>query len=77
MCSSDLRLPAAALLVTWGALTNRRWTVPAAATLALPVPWFSGLAILACLPALNRPELAPRQGRDLPSAIPAAQPRLA
>ena len=71
-----LRLPAAALLVVWGGLTDRRWTVPAAATLALPVPWFSGLAILACLPALNRPELAPKTpDRTLASAIPATQPR--
>jgi hypothetical protein len=52
-----LRLPAAALLVAWGGLTDRRWTVPAAAALALPVPWFSGLAILAAIPALDRPEL--------------------
>lgn len=55
-----LRLPAAALLVAWGALTNRRWTVPAAAVLSLPVLWFSGLAILAALPALDRPELLER-----------------
>jgi Glycosyltransferase family 87 len=55
-----LRLPAAALLVAWGGLTDRKWTVPAAAALALPVPWFSGLAILAALPALDRPELAAR-----------------
>jgi hypothetical protein len=70
-----LRLPAAALLVTWGGLTDRRWTVPAAATLALPVPWFSGLAILACLPALNRPELAPRRRRQpVTPALPSAEP---
>lgn len=64
-----LRLPAAAVLVAWGGLTNRRWTVPAAAALALPVPWFSGLAILAALPALNRQGLAPR-----PIASSARQP---
>lgn len=52
-----LRLPAAALLVVWGALRDQRWTVPAAAALAIPVPWFSGLAILAAIPALARPEL--------------------
>jgi hypothetical protein len=69
-----LRLPAAALLVAWGGLTNRRWTVPTAATLALPVPWFSGLAILACLPALNRPELAPRADRNMPLVVAATQP---
>ena len=52
-----LRLPAAAALVVWGALRDRRWTVPAAAALAVPVPWFSALAILAAIPALARPEL--------------------
>ena len=44
-----LRLPAAAALVIWGGLTDRRWTVPVAATLALPVLWVSGFAICAAL----------------------------
>jgi Protein of unknown function (DUF2029). len=55
-----LRLPAAALLVAWGGLTDRRWTVPAAAALGLPVLWFSGLAILAAIPALDRAQLQDR-----------------
>ncbi|HEV8516189.1 MAG TPA: glycosyltransferase 87 family protein [Candidatus Limnocylindrales bacterium] len=42
-----LRLPLAALLVAWGARTDRRWTVPVAVTLALPVLWIHGLATLA------------------------------
>ncbi len=42
-----IRLPAAALLVTWGARTNRPWTLPTAAMLALPVLWMVGLAMLA------------------------------
>jgi hypothetical protein len=33
----------------WGALTDRRWTVPLAATLALPVLWVSGFAICAAM----------------------------
>jgi hypothetical protein len=41
-----LRLPAAALLVIWGARTNRPWTLPAASMLALPVLWLVGLAML-------------------------------
>jgi hypothetical protein len=70
-----LRLPVAAVLVAWGGRTDRRWTVPAAATLALPVPWFSGLAILACLPALDRPELAPRPRRQpVTTALAATEP---
>ena len=41
------RLPVALALVAWGAHTDRRWTVPVAATLALPVLWIHGLAMLA------------------------------
>jgi hypothetical protein len=63
-----IRLPAAALLVAWGGLTDRRWTVPAAAALGLPVLWFSGLAILAAIPALDRPQLRERQPIRLRSA---------
>jgi hypothetical protein len=44
-----LRVPAALALVSWGGLTDRRWTVPLAATLALPILWPSGLAVLAAL----------------------------
>jgi hypothetical protein len=42
-----LRLPIAALIVTWGALTNRRWTVPLSAALAVPALWPGSFAILA------------------------------
>lgn len=52
-----VRFPAAIVLVAWGARTDRRWTVPVAATMALPAVWLGGLAILAALPALDRPEL--------------------
>lgn len=44
-----LRLPAAALVVIWGARTDRAWTVPVAATLGLPILWPTGFAILAAL----------------------------
>jgi hypothetical protein len=44
-----VRLPAAVALVAWGARTDRRWTVPLAATLALPILWVSGFAICAAL----------------------------
>ena len=56
-----VRLPVAGLLVAWGGLTDRRWTVPVAATLALPILWPSGFAVLAALwPILQRrPELEP------------------
>ena len=44
-----LRLPIAAIVVAWGALTDRRWTVPVSAFLALPVIWPSGFALLAAV----------------------------
>jgi hypothetical protein len=42
-----IRLPAAVILVIWGARTNRPWTLPTASMLALPVLWMVGLAMLA------------------------------
>ena len=42
-----LRVAIAALLVAWGARTNRRWTVPVGASIAIPVGWFTFLAIAA------------------------------
>ena len=47
-----VRLPIAATIVCWGALTNRRWAVPIAVTLALPVVWTAGLSILVAVIAL-------------------------
>ncbi len=48
------RLVAAAVLVTWGARTDRRWTVVAAATLAVPTLWSHSLAMLVGCVALPR-----------------------
>ncbi len=48
-----IRLLAALLLVTWGARTDRRWTVVVATTLALPTLWFHGLAMLVGVVALH------------------------
>ena len=47
-----IRVPIAVIVVAWGARTDRRWTVPVAATLALPVLWPSGLAMLAAVVTL-------------------------
>ncbi len=41
-----LRLPAGALLVAWGARTDRGWTVPVAAMLTLPAMWYGSLCML-------------------------------
>ena len=62
-----VRFPAAILLVGWGARTNRAWTVPIAAMLALPVLWTVGLSmILGSIAILRRPGLI--TGVPAPSA---------
>ena len=48
------RLPIAVALLFWGARTDRRWTVPLASCIALPVLWFNGFAMLvAIIPLLD------------------------
>jgi hypothetical protein len=49
-----IRLPIAALIVIWGARTDRPWTVAVAMTLALPILWINGLAVLLAVPLLMR-----------------------
>jgi len=50
-----VRLPISIALVVWGARTDRRWTVPVAAMLALPALWYGGLSmLLAVIPLLRR-----------------------
>jgi hypothetical protein len=65
-----VRLPLAVILIAWGARTDRRWTVPVGATLALPILWPAGLAVLAALwpIAQRRPELEPRGGNEVSRA---------
>lgn len=52
-----LRVAAAAVLVLAGGRLGWKWTVPVAATLALPVTWSSGLSILVALVPLYRDRL--------------------
>jgi hypothetical protein len=47
-----VRLPFAAAVVVWGARTDRAWTVPVAAMLALPALWFGGASMLLAAVAL-------------------------
>jgi hypothetical protein len=49
-----LRLPIAALIVVYGARTNRRWLVPVASMLAIPALWFGSLSMLVAVVALER-----------------------
>lgn len=78
------RVAAAAILVVWGARTDRRWTVVVAATISIPVLWLNGLAMLAGVVALRRgfPErlhgqfewlVGPLRGRPTPSLTPQAR----
>jgi hypothetical protein len=54
-----VRLPAAVVVVVWGARTDRRWTVPVASMLALPALWYGGLSmLLAVIPLLPGRERA-------------------
>jgi Glycosyltransferase family 87 len=56
-----VRVPVAAVIVAWGARTDRRWTVPVAACMSLPVLWIATFgSVLAALPAIYRPELRAR-----------------
>ena len=52
------RIAAAAVIVTAGALTGRRWTIPVAVWLALPVVWIESWVILLAIIRLREP--APR-----------------
>jgi len=55
-----VRLPVAALLVVWGARTDRYWSVPIAAMLALPAIQLGGFAVaVGAIPFLRLP-LTPR-----------------
>jgi hypothetical protein len=65
-----LRLPAAFALVVWGALHDRRWTVPVAATFALPVLWVSGFAICAALASEPLSQRNAVEPDTLPSTVP-------
>jgi hypothetical protein len=73
-----VRLPIAVALVWWGARTDRRWTVPVAATIGLPLIWWHGLTILlAVLPLLRedrRPEGADGTRTWAPAPPTAAPP---
>jgi hypothetical protein len=49
-----VRAPIGLALAFWGGYTNRRWTVPVAAVLLLPIVWVHGLAMLVALIPLIR-----------------------
>jgi hypothetical protein len=54
------RLPVAVGLVAWGARTDRPWTVPVGAMLALPALWYGGLSMLLAVIVLRDDDRARR-----------------
>jgi hypothetical protein len=64
-----LRLTVAALLVAWGARSDRRWTLIVAALIAMPVMWRTGPAVLLGILALWRssPSVEIETGPALPA----------
>ena len=74
------RLPVSVAILSWGARTDRRWTVPLASCVALPVLELNGFAMLvAIIPLLDPPSakspaarwLKSSPNRPLPEAAPA------
>ena len=70
-----LRLPFAVGVITWGARTDRHWTVPIAMLLAMPILWVNVFTLLlAVVPLRPEPGLTPARAwllreRLLPPAI--------
>ena len=64
-----VRLAIAAGLVVWAARTDRRWVVPVAATLALPVVYLNGLAMLVAAPYLWTQDRERRLGASEPVPV--------
>jgi hypothetical protein len=70
-----LRLPAATILVVWGARTDRRWTVVVSSMLALPVLWFAAPAMLVgVIPDVRRHLRQQRATKAAATAHVGAQP---
>ena len=63
-----LRLALAAVLIVWGARTDRAWVLPIAVALSLPFLWWNALAVMAaCVPLAGwTPAKAPVTARTVP-----------
>jgi Glycosyltransferase family 87 len=68
---AHVRFPVALVFVAWGAWTDRRWTVPVACLLLMPVIWPNTLAILLGTAALLAVEARPRTVAVRPGSLPA------
>ena len=56
---ASVAIAAACLLVVFGARTGRRWLVPVAVWLSLPVVWVNSWVILLATIRLREPEVSP------------------
>jgi Glycosyltransferase family 87 len=64
-----VRIAIAAVIVVWGARTERRWTVPLAAMLALPVVWMDSFSmLLGCVAVSGSPALRAAAKQPQPAA---------
>jgi hypothetical protein len=65
-----IRLPAAILIIVWGARTDRYWTVPVGVLIGMPILWINVFTLLiAVIPLREEPGLTPARewlGRVLP-----------
>jgi hypothetical protein len=64
-----VRLPIAVALVTWGARTDRPWTVPVASMLALPALWYGSLSMLLAVLPLVSPDRSRGAGAQRPDGV--------
>ncbi len=66
-----IRAAAAVALALWGGATNRRWTVPVAGMLALPIIWWHGFAmLLGVIPLLRQTRTEDQYRSAEPSTSP-------
>lgn len=57
-----VRLPLAAAVIVWGALTDRPWTLAVGLFLSLPTIWPQGFSVLVAIPFMGRAAAAGRRG---------------
>ena len=69
-----IRMALSVAVVWWGARTDRRWTVPVAATISLPIIWFHGLALLVAAIPLWREDRVRRAAQAGAAGGTAARP---
>jgi len=59
-----VRFPIAVAIVAWGAWTSRRWTIPVAMTLAMPIIWANSVTILVALLPIMAAERGTAEERE-------------